>query len=70
MARAHYLFSLLFAIDKHRIAGIAVIAVGAIVALYGVLRAFKRVSGAALIGLVGVAVAVIGVLVYTHTIHA
>lgn len=39
-------------------------------ALYGVLQAFKRVSGAALIGLVGVAIAVVGVLVYTHTIHA
>jgi hypothetical protein len=70
MARTHYLFSLLFAIDKHRIAGIAVIAAGAVVALYGVFRAFKRVSGAALIALVGVAVAVVGVLVYTHTVHA
>jgi hypothetical protein len=70
MARTHYAMALLIAIDKHHIGGIAVIAVGGIVAIYGGLRALRRVSGAALIALAGVAIAVIGVLVYTHTIHA
>jgi hypothetical membrane protein len=69
MARFHDPMSLLFAIDKHRVAGIVVIVIGALVATYGVLRALKRVSGAALIALSGVAIAVVGVLVSTHTIH-
>ncbi len=69
MADTHDAISLVLAVDKHRIAGIAVIVLGAIVAIYGVLRAFKRVSGAALIALAGVAVAIVGVLVFTHTIH-
>jgi hypothetical protein len=69
VADTHDAISLVLAVDKHRIAGIAVIVLGAIVAIYGVLRAFKRVSGAALIALAGVAVAIVGVLVFTHTIH-
>ena len=69
MAGTYYPLSLLFAVDKHHVVGIVVIAVGAIMLIYGVLRALRRVSGAALIALTGVAVAVVGVLVFTHTIH-
>jgi len=56
-------------VNKHQIAGIVVIVVGAIVAVFGALRAMRRTSGAALISLAGVAVAVIGILVFTRTIH-
>ena len=61
---------LLLAVDKHHIAGIVVVVLGALVALYGVLRAIKRVSGAALIAFFGLAVVVVGLLVFTHTIKA
>lgn len=68
MARIPYLVSVLIAIDGHHVAGIVVAVVGGLVAIYGVLRGIKRVSGAALIALFGVAVAVVGVLVFTQTI--
>jgi uncharacterized protein YjeT (DUF2065 family) len=70
MVGTRHLVSVLFAIDKHHLAGIAVIVVGALVAGFGGFRALKRVSGAALISLAGVAAVVVGVLVYTHTIHS
>jgi len=61
---------ILASVDKHKIAGIAVIVVGALVAGFGLFRGLKRVSGAALVALAGVAIVVVGVLTYTHTIHA
>lgn len=60
---------LLLAISKHEVAGIAVLVVGVIIALYGVFRVVQRLSGAALVLAAGVAVAVVGALVYTRTIH-
>ncbi len=63
------LLVMLLAVDKHKIAGIAVIVVGAIVAVLGIVRAVRRESGAVLVALAGAAVAVIGVLLFSHTIH-
>ncbi len=60
---------LLLAINKHEVAGIAVLVVGVIIALYGVFRVVQRLSGAALVLAAGVVVAVVGALVYTRTIH-
>jgi len=64
------LSELFLAVDKHHVAGIAVIVVGAAVALLGAFRVARRLSGAMLVLVAGLAVAVIGILVYTHTIHA
>jgi hypothetical protein len=61
---------LILAVDKHKIAGIAAMVVGAVVLLFGVLRTTKRLSGAALVLLAGAVIVIIGVLVATHTIHA
>jgi hypothetical protein len=43
--------------------------VGALIAVFGAVRAAQRLSGAALVALAGVVVLVIGILVFTHTIH-
>ncbi|MGH9043526.1 MAG: hypothetical protein ACRDVP_01575 [Acidimicrobiales bacterium] len=56
-------------LGKHEIAGIVVIVVGALIALVGVVRGLQRLSGAALVVLVGIVILVIGALVYTRTIH-
>jgi len=70
MATTHTLVLVILAVDKHHIAGIAVVVVGAALAVFGALRALRRASGAALIALAGIAIVVIGVLTYTHTIHS
>lgn len=70
MAVRTALVPILLSVDKHKIAGIAVIVVGAAVAGFGLFRGLKRVSGAALVALAGVAIVVVGVLTYNHTIHA
>lgn len=64
-----YLLALLLSVGKHKIAGIVVIVVGAIIAVFGVVRALRRLSGAALVALAGVVILVIGILLFTHTIH-
>jgi Na+-driven multidrug efflux pump len=56
-------------VSKHLIAGIVVIVVGALVALFGFLRAARRESGAMLVTAVGIVVVIVGVLVVTHTIR-
>ena len=66
---AHGELLVMMTVNKHKIAGIVVIVVGAVVAVFGALQAMRRTSGAALISLAGVAVAVIGILVFTRTIH-
>lgn len=57
------------AVAKHKVAGIAGIVLGAVIALFGVVRAVQRLTGAALTLLIGVVIVVLGVLVYTHTIY-
>ena len=64
-----HLLPMLLSISKHKIAGIVVIVVGAIIAVFGLVRAMQRLSGAALITLAGVVILVIGILLFTHTIH-
>jgi hypothetical protein len=61
---------LLLTVDKHHVAGLVVLVVGAAIAVFGAVRVVQRLSGAALILTAGIAVAVIGILVFTHTIHA
>jgi uncharacterized membrane protein len=61
---------LLLAVDAHRIAGIVVLVAGIALALFGAWRIVQRLSGAALVVAAGLAIAVIGILVYTHTFHA
>lgn len=61
--------ALLLAINKHHVAGIVVLVVGVLIVVYGAFRVVQRLSGAALVVAAGVAVAVIGALVYTRTIH-
>ncbi len=60
---------IMLAVSKHKVAGIAGIVVGALVTLFGVIRAAQRLTGAALALLLGVVIVVLGVLVYTHTIY-
>jgi hypothetical protein len=59
----------MLAVSKHLIAGIVVIVVGALIGLFGAVRAVQRMSGAALTILAGLVIVVIGILVVTHTIH-
>jgi hypothetical protein len=61
--------SVILAVDKHRIAGIAAIVVGVVIIALGALRAVRRLTGAALVLLAGAVVVGLGVLVSTHTIH-
>jgi len=66
---AHDPTLILFAVNKHKVAGVIVIVAGAILAVFGGFRAMRRASGAALVGLAGIAVVVIGILVFTRTIR-
>ena len=65
-----HLTSMLLSVDKHKITGIVVIVVGALIAIFGAVRAMQRLSGAALIAVAGVVIVVIGILVFSHTIHS
>jgi len=60
----------MLAVDKHKIGGIVAIVVGAAVALFGLFRVVQRLSGAAIYLGIGIVIAVLGVLTYTHTIHS
>jgi len=62
--------ALMLAVDKHKIGGIVAIVVGAAVALFGLFRVVQRLSGAAIYLGIGIVIAVLGVLTYTHTIHS
>jgi len=63
------LASVVFAVDKHRVAGIIVIVVGAAIVVFGVLRLVRRLTGAALVLLAGAIIVALGILIDTHTIH-
>jgi hypothetical protein len=64
-----HLASVVFAVDKHRIAGIIVIVVGAAIVVFGVVRLVRRLTGAGLVLLAGAIVLALGILIDTHTIH-
>lgn len=65
---AHSALLTIAAVSKHLIAGIVLIVVGALVALFGLVQGTRRASGAALVGGGGIIVIVIGVLLVTRTI--
>jgi hypothetical protein len=68
MERAAAVFGLILAMSKHQASGIAAMAVGAIVVLVGGVRVLGKAAGAILVPLAGVALVVIGVLLYTRVI--
>ncbi len=57
---------LIAATNKHHLAGMAAIAVGAILVVLGLLRLAGRVAIGAIVPILGIAIVLIGVLTYTR----
>ena len=60
--------SVLATLSKHRIAGIVGIALGAVLVIFGGLRTLSKVATAPLVPLLGVAVIVLGVLLFARVL--
>jgi hypothetical protein len=61
--------AVLAAVSKHAAGGIAGMAVGALLAVVGLVRAVLRLTAVALL-VVGVLLVAGGALLYTHVVHA
>jgi uncharacterized membrane protein len=59
---------LLGAVNKHRIAGIVVLVIGAVLVIFGGVRFLSKIATAPLIPLIGLAVIVIGILLFARVI--
>jgi hypothetical protein len=60
----------IYAMTKHKIGGIVAIIIGAVLLVVGALRVMRRMAGAMVLALIGVAIVIIGILLYAHVIKS
>lgn len=58
----------LLGVDKHHVAGIVAIVIGAVLVLLGLARVFGRMAIGAVVPLIGLVIVIVGVLLFTRTI--